>query len=157
MVLCLHIKSRMVGHLLCCAVLALQAELEALKTAVARERNSREAQQKRCSELEASLRSLTACSSEQAGELRNAAAAAEGAGQARAAAEAAAGRARQELRAAQDQAEAARRGQAQAVEEAVALQERVADMEASTAVYIAKEVGGHLVGGPRGSECGAEE
>lgn len=36
---------------LCC-----QAELESLKTAVAREKHSREAQQKKCAELEASLR-----------------------------------------------------------------------------------------------------
>ena len=33
-----------------------QAEVEALKTAVAREKHSREAQQKKCGELEASLR-----------------------------------------------------------------------------------------------------
>lgn len=36
--------------------LILQAEVEALKTAAAREKHSREAQQKKCTELEASLR-----------------------------------------------------------------------------------------------------
>ena len=36
--------------------LVLQAEVEALMTAAAREKHSREAQQKKCTELEASLR-----------------------------------------------------------------------------------------------------
>jgi len=37
-------------------LLPLQAEVEALKTAVAREKHSREAQQRKCAEMEASLR-----------------------------------------------------------------------------------------------------
>lgn len=41
--------------LICCVPLP-QAEVEALKTAAAREKHSREAQQKKCGELEASLR-----------------------------------------------------------------------------------------------------
>lgn len=86
--------------------------------------------------------SVSTRSSELQDELRNAQAEAEAAAQGRTNAEAAAARLRQDLRTAQEQLEAARRGRAQAVEEAAELQGKLAEMEASAALYIAKEVGG---------------
>ncbi|KAL4436968.1 hypothetical protein ABPG75_004107 [Micractinium tetrahymenae] len=117
----------------------LLAEVEALKTAVACEKHSREVQQRKCSEMEASLRSMTTRCSELEDKLRSTQAETEAASQGRASAEASAARSRQDLRAAQEQLEAARRGRAEAVAEAAELQGRVAEMEASSALYIAKE------------------
>ncbi|KAL4430551.1 hypothetical protein ABPG77_005791 [Micractinium sp. CCAP 211/92] len=117
----------------------LLADVEALKTEVAREKHSREAQQRKCSEVEASLRSTTTRCTEAEDRLRSAQAEARAAGQGRAAAEASALRSRQDLQAAQEQLEAARKGRAEAGAEAAALQRQVAELEASAALYIAKE------------------
>lgn len=117
-----------------------QAELESLKGAVARERHTREAEQKRSAELETGLRSLSSRSGEVQEGLRSAQAAAEAAAKARDVAEAAAARHRQDSQAAREQLDAARQAQAGAEQEAGRLRERLADMEGSAALYIAKEV-----------------
>lgn len=83
--------------------------------------------------------SLSTRGSELQDELRSSRAEAEAEAAARQAAEAAATRALQDQRAAAEQLEAARRGRAEAVGEAAELQGRVAELEASAALYIAKE------------------
>lgn len=117
----------------------LLAEVESLKTAVAREKNTREAQQRKCAELEASLRSLSCRNSELQDDLRTSQCEGEAATHAHTSAEAVSARTRQDLRVAQEQLEAARRGRAEATAEAAELQGRVAEMEGSAALYIAKE------------------
>lgn len=101
-----------------------------------------------------SLRSTTTRCTEVEDRLRSAQAEAQAAGQGRAAAEASALRSRQDLQAAQEQLEVARRGRAEAGAEVAALQRQVAELEASAALYIAKEVRHRQRAASRRARCG---
>eukprot|EP00887_Chlorella_sp_A99_P008004 scaffold12.g8004.t1 len=114
------------------------AELEGARAELARERGARETAARAAAEAEAAARGLNERNSALFEQVRSAEADKEAALEGRAALEAALGRARQEQRLLGDQLEGARKARAAAAEAQRALQAQLAELEAASALGIAK-------------------
>lgn len=117
----------------------VQAELEATRSQLARERQAREQQARQVAEQEATIRGMTERNSQLFEESRAGEEALAIAKESRGTLEATLAKQRQELRVLEQQLEGAKRARAAAQEEQRQLAERVADMEAATALSIAKD------------------